>query len=97
MKDERILTFDEFDEVVNPRPEECEFDRVVERALSRRGFLGGVLAMGSFTAVGGALLPSGARAAANRFSFEAIPVSTADETERRYLRFPFRGRGEQLQ
>ncbi|WP_171207449.1 MULTISPECIES: PhoX family phosphatase [unclassified Ruegeria] len=79
MKDERILTFDEFDEVVNPRPEECEFDRVVERALSRRGFLGGVLAMGSFTAVGGALLPSGARAAANRFSFEAIPVSTADE------------------
>ncbi len=79
MKDERPLSFDEFDEVVNPRPEECEFDRVVERALSRRGFLGGVLAMGSFTAVGGSLLPTGARASADRFSFEAIPVSTADE------------------
>ncbi|MBO9435954.1 PhoX family phosphatase [Ruegeria sp. R13_0] len=79
MKDERTLSFDEFDEVVNPRPEECEFDRVVERALSRRGFLGGVLAMGSFTAVGGSLLPTGARASADRFSFEAIPVSTADE------------------
>ncbi|NOD75354.1 MULTISPECIES: PhoX family phosphatase [unclassified Ruegeria] len=79
MKDERTLSFDEYDEVVNPRPEECEFDRVVERALSRRGFLGGVLAMGSFTAVGGALIPSGARAAADRFSFEAIPVSTADD------------------
>ncbi len=79
MKDERTLSFDEFDEVVNPRPEECEFDRVVERALSRRGFLGGVLAMGSFAAVGGSLLPTGARASADRFSFEAIPVSTADE------------------
>lgn len=79
MKDERTLSFDEYDEVVNPRPEECEFDRVVERALSRRGFLGGVLATGSFAAVGGSILPTGARAAADRFSFQAIPVSTADE------------------
>lgn len=79
MKDERTLSFDEYDEVVNPRPEECEFDRVVERALSRRGFMGGVLAVGSFAAVGGSILPSSARAAADRFSFEAIPVSTADE------------------
>ena len=79
MNDERTLSFDEYDEVVNPRPEECEFDRVVERALSRRGFLGGVLATGSFAAVGGSILPTGARAAADRFSFQAIPVSTADE------------------
>ncbi|WP_209503860.1 MULTISPECIES: PhoX family phosphatase [unclassified Ruegeria] len=79
MKDERVLTFDEFDEMVNPRPEECEFDRVVERALSRRGFLGGVLATGSFTALAGSLLPTGARAAADRFAFEAIPASTADD------------------
>ncbi len=79
MKDEHSLSFDEYDEVVNPRPEECEFDRVVECALSRRGFLGGVLAIGSFTAVGGSLLPTGARAATDRFAFEAIPVSTADD------------------
>ncbi len=79
MKDEHTLSFDEYDEVVNPRPEECEFDRVVERALSRRGFLGGVLAMGSFTAVAGSFVPSGARAAADRFAFDAIPVSTADD------------------
>lgn len=78
MKDEQTLTFDEYDEVINPRPEECEFDRIVERALSRRGFLGGVLAMGSFAAVGGSILPSSARAAADRFAFDAIPVSTAD-------------------
>ena len=78
MKDDQTLTFDEYDEVVNPRPEECDFDRIVERALSRRGFLGGVLAMGSFAAVGGSILPSTARAAADRFAFDAIPVSTAD-------------------
>ncbi len=79
MKDERTLSFDEYDELINPRPEECDFDRVVERALSRRGFMGSVLAMGSFAAVGGSILPTGARAAANRFSFDAIPVSTADD------------------
>ena len=79
MRDERLLSFDEYDEVVNPRPEECEFDLVVERALSRRGFMGGVLAMGSFAALGGSILPTGACAASDRFSFEAIPVSTADE------------------
>ncbi|WP_425078294.1 PhoX family protein [Ruegeria denitrificans] len=79
MKDDHTLSFDEYDEIISPRPEECDFDRVVERALSRRGFLGGVLAMGSFAAVGGSVLPTGARAAADRFSFEAIPVSTADE------------------
>ena len=79
MKDERILSFDEYDEVVNPRPEECDFDRIVESALSRRGFMGGVLAMGSFAALGGSILPTGARAASDRFSFEAIPISTADD------------------
>ena len=75
---ERTLSFDEYDEVVNPRPEECEFDRVVERAVSRRGFMGGVLAAGSFAALGGVALPTGAKAAGNRFAFTQIPASTAD-------------------
>ncbi|HCE72336.1 MAG TPA: transcriptional initiation protein Tat, partial [Ruegeria sp.] len=79
MKNDRTLTFDEFDEAVNPRPEDCDFDQVVEEALSRRGFLGGVLAMGGFAALGGAVLPRGAEAASNRFAFEAVAASTADE------------------
>lgn len=73
------VSFDEFDEINYPRPEETDFDRIVEAALSRRGFLGGVLAMGSFATLGGALVPSAARAAADRFAFDAIGVSTADE------------------
>ena len=40
------ISFDDFDEMINPRPEECDFDRIVEAAIDRRGFLGGALAFG---------------------------------------------------
>ena len=57
--DKTGLSFDEFDELHFPRPEENEFDRVVERAISRRGFLGSVLAFGSgAAAMGTGLLSS---------------------------------------
>jgi len=74
------ISADEWDEINFPRPEECDFDRVVERALSRRGFLGGVLAFGSgAAAMGGAQLlgPTAARAAgAARFAFAPIAART---------------------
>ncbi len=73
---EDSLSFDQFDEIVNPRPEECDFDRVVEAAISRRGFLGGVLAFGSVAALASVSRP--AMAAANRFAFEAIPANSDD-------------------
>jgi uncharacterized protein len=85
MKDENVtaantrhLSWDEFDELRNPRPAVQEFDRVVERAMSRRGFLG-VLAMGSAAAAMGTLMGTGsarAQAAATRFAFKAIPIAT---------------------
>jgi len=79
MKDNQkhTLSFDEFDEMMNPRPEENDFDRIVEAAISRRGFMGGVLAFGSFTALGGSI--TSADAASNRFSFNQIGSSTADD------------------
>ncbi|WP_349370676.1 PhoX family phosphatase [Salinarimonas sp.] len=74
------ISADEWDEKNFPRPEESEFDRVVERAISRRGFLGGVLAFGSAAAVMGAgalVAPSTAKAQqTSRFAFEAIPIAT---------------------
>ncbi|SHI61095.1 PhoX family protein [Wenxinia saemankumensis] len=73
------LTFDEWDEANFPRPEVQEFDRVVERAISRRGFLGGVLAFGSGAAVmGGAALRGTTAMAqgASRFPFEQIAAQT---------------------
>ncbi|GHB44764.1 transcriptional initiation protein Tat [Pseudovibrio japonicus] len=74
------LSADEWDEVNFPRAEENEFDRVVERAISRRGFLGGVLAFGSGAAVMGTgvlgLSASEAKASVSRFAFKPIPTYT---------------------
>lgn len=75
----RILSADEWDEQNFPRPSEQEFDRVVERAISRRGFLGGVLVFGSGAAVMGSAflqsLPAEARQVV-RFAFEPIDAQT---------------------
>ena len=73
------LSADEWDEINFPRPEVQEFDRVVERAISRRGFLGGTLAFGSgAAAMGTAFLRGGTALAqgASRFPFEGIPIQT---------------------
>ncbi|MEQ5872301.1 PhoX family phosphatase [Sagittula sp. NFXS13] len=75
------LSWDEFDEHRDPRPDTNDFDAVVERAVSRRGFLGGALAFGSGAAVFGTagLLGSttAARAEAHGgFAFDAIDIST---------------------
>ena len=72
------LTFDEFDEVINPRPEETDFDRIVEAAIDRRGFIGGALAFGSFATMGGVLPGTDASAATSRFAFEQIATNAND-------------------
>ncbi|MCV2882850.1 PhoX family protein [Actibacterium sp. XHP0104] len=82
MKDQNTqdLSWDEFDELRDPRPETCDFDHVVDRALSRRGFLGGVLAFGSGAAAMGAGLMGSTSARAmgpgGRFGFNPIPIAT---------------------
>ncbi len=77
------LSFDDWDEANFPRPAENDFDRVVERALSRRGFMSGVLAFGSGAAVMGTGLLKGSTAlaeshgmAASRFPFTPIDIAT---------------------
>ncbi len=77
--DRHDLTFDDWDEVNFPRPAEQDFDRVVERAISRRGFLGGVLAFGSGAAVMGTAALKGTTAMAQqatRFAFDQLPAQT---------------------
>ncbi|KUP94145.1 PhoX family protein [Tritonibacter horizontis] len=77
------LSWDDFDEHRDPRPEGTQFDAVVDRAISRRGFLGGTLAFGPGAAVfGSGLLSSStlARAAgASRFTFAPIGIATDHE------------------
>lgn len=75
------ISADDWDEMNFPRPDENDFDRVVERAISRRGFIGSVLAFGSGAAVMGTGLLSSTsaraqEAAASRFPFTAIPTHT---------------------
>lgn len=74
------VSADEWDELNFPRPETCDFDRVVDAAISRRGFLGGVLAFGSGAAAMGAgtLLPAGSAEAmeTSRFAFNPIGIKT---------------------
>ncbi|WP_238365020.1 PhoX family protein [Mesobacterium pallidum] len=73
------LSADDWDELHFPRPEENDFDRVVERALSRRGFLSGLVAFGSGAAVmGSGLMTSSSAQAmgAGRFPFAPIAAQT---------------------
>ncbi|MEC7670556.1 MAG: alkaline phosphatase PhoX, partial [Pseudomonadota bacterium] len=74
------MSWDDFDELRDPRPNENQFDAVVDAAISRRGFLGGALAFGSGAAVFGTGLFSSttaARAGAHgKFAFEPIDIAT---------------------
>lgn len=80
MKTPVDLSADDWDEITFPRPESNDFDAVVERAISRRGFLGGVMAFGSGAAVMGSGLlnadPAEAQSAASRFPFTPIAAQT---------------------
>lgn len=75
------ISFDDYDELINPKPEENDFDRILEVALTRRGLLKGVVAVGSVAALGSAatLAPTDAIAATNRFAFDAIDANTLDD------------------
>ena len=70
------FSFDDFDEARSARPETTDFDRIVAKGLSRRGFLTGLVALGSAASVMGALKGSVAHAATTRFAFTPIPVAT---------------------
>ncbi|MEO0329326.1 MAG: PhoX family phosphatase [Pseudomonadota bacterium] len=72
------LSFDEFDEIDTDRPKVAEFDVIVERAISRRGFLAGVLTVGASAFLTG-IAPMDAKADTfPRFGFKPVDANSAD-------------------
>lgn len=73
------MSFDEFDEINYPRPARTDFDRIVERALTRRSFLtnGVAYGTGAFVMATAGLAPKVARAA-SRIGFRAVAANSGD-------------------
>ena len=80
INEKRELSFNEVDEVHDSRPPGTDFGRLVERAISRREFLGAGIAFGAaaFVTTAGVLRPSTARAAGDMFGFEPIAANALD-------------------
>ncbi|MCZ4282554.1 PhoX family phosphatase [Kiloniella laminariae] len=78
-KDRKQISFDDFDELHNPGPEQTDFEQIVDKAISRRGFLGAGLGLGAAAFVLGttALTPTKAKAS-SRFSFEPVAANSLD-------------------
>ncbi|MEQ3709364.1 MAG: PhoX family phosphatase [Tateyamaria sp.] len=81
MKDieQHEMSPDDWDEMNFSRPDVQGFDDVVEAAITRRGFMGGVLTFGSGAAVMGTSMLRGTTAMASqadRFAFEQLPIQT---------------------
>ncbi|WP_310618913.1 PhoX family protein [Flexibacterium corallicola] len=74
------LSFDEYDDLTRGEDTTIEFDEVVEQAISRRGFLGGVVAMSTASFLLGTsdLVVRKAAAASNSFDFSPIQAGTTD-------------------
>ena len=81
VSEHEALSFDEFDEMVNPPVETTEFQELVERSVSRRGFLGASIGMGASALVMGlsSSFPMTALAkASSRMTFESVAANTND-------------------
>ncbi len=79
MSSRKPMSLDEFDEINRIPPETVDFDRVLDRAMSRRGFLGAGVAVGGAALVLGstALTPVPALAA-DRFGFKQVAANSLD-------------------
>ncbi len=74
------ISSDEFDEIHHPRHGETDFEKLVEKMMSRRGFLGrgAAFAAAAFVMSAGGVDPLSAFAGTDRFGFEAVSANTRD-------------------
>ena len=74
------LSFDAFDEIVSPRHEYTDFDRIVETRMNRRAFVSGSIAVGVAALLAGDGVNNAAEAKAYErgVQFDQIPANTLD-------------------
>ena len=73
------LSFDDFDEALNPGPAITGFDEVIDGAMTRRGLLAGSIAFGTTAFVlGAAGLGTTPAKAASRLGFAAVAANSHD-------------------
>ena len=72
------ISFDEFDEINFPRPEESDFSRIADTVISRRSFLGSAVFGASALVVGSAGIYSAEALAASRLGFKSVPANSLD-------------------
>lgn len=70
--------FDEYDALISPSVNAPDFDRIVEVALSRRGFLGGVMRFGLGSFLVSTAMSTQKAQASDRFGFDQVAASTSD-------------------
>ena len=73
------LSIGEDDEISGAEPAETDFESIVEVALARRGFVGGILTQGGIAMAGGKLAPGASFAASDRFGFAPVAANTLDD------------------
>ena len=81
----KSLSFDDYDEIVNPPPENVGFEQVLERAISRRGFLAGssllTMSTASFITSAGLFTPNNADAQASGNSDNYVGFNSLEFTQ----------------
>ena len=73
------ISLDDFDEVYYPRPDQSDFDKIIERAISRRGLLKRGISVGAAAFVAGTSGFGTSKAhAASRLGFKAVAANSLD-------------------
>jgi len=73
------LSFDEFDEINSPRPNNTDLDTILQQAITRRGFIGGVVGFGlSQFLLSNSSTSQAAGTQQSIFDFEPIKTNSLD-------------------
>lgn len=73
------LSFDAQDEVLDPRPDDTDFDRLLDTIISRRSLLKQAVVFGSVATLAGKLSSQPVAAAPHRFAFSSVDANSDDD------------------